>query len=71
MSNMNEYAIYEYVRNVVMSIDKTFKRPITKDLIIHLVGGYGLDILENAKLITPMENPNCYVLSCEEKGENQ
>lgn len=65
MSNMNEYAIYEYVRNVVMSIDKTFKRPITKDLIIHLVGTYGLDILENAKLIAPTESPYQYVLSCE------
>lgn len=63
---MNEYVIYEYVRNAYRQAnEKSFHKPLTKDLIIHLVGGFGLDILEKAQLIAPTSYPDQYVLCCE------
>jgi hypothetical protein len=57
-----EYTLYEYVRDAYKSINTPLYRPLTEDLIVHLVGGFGLDILKKTKLIEPAENPGQYVL---------
>ena len=62
---MIEYTLYEYVRDAYKKANSTFYRPLTEDLIIHLVGGFGLDILKNTKLIAPTSYPGEYVLCCE------
>lgn len=60
-----EYAMYEYLRDAYRHTNTSFYRPLTEDLIVHLVGRFGLDILKNTKLIEPTAYPGQYVLSCE------
>lgn len=62
---MIEYKIYEYVRDAYRQVNKSFHCPITEDLIIQLVGTYGLDILKKTLLIEPTSNPGQYVLCSE------
>jgi hypothetical protein len=62
---MIEYILYEYVRDAYRQTNSSFSRPLTEDLIIHLVGGFGLDILKKAKLIEPTSFTGQYVLCCE------
>lgn len=63
--NELENVIYKYVRDAYRKANVNCYRPFTEDLIIHLVGKFGLDTLVNAKLITPTENPGQYVFCCE------
>ena len=60
-----EYDIYEYVRGAYRQANTSFYRPLTEDLIVELVGRFGLDILKSSKLIEPTTFPGQYVLSCE------
>ena len=60
-----EYVLYEYLRDVYKHTNTSVYRPLTEDLIVHLVGKFGLDILKNTKLIEPTTYPGQYVLSCE------
>lgn len=62
---MLEYTVYEYVRHAYRQAGTSFYRPLTEELIVHLVGAFGLDILKSAKLITPTNYPGQYVLCCE------
>lgn len=64
---MDEYVIYEYVRNAYKSLNKSFYIPITESLIIQLVGNFGLDILKDSNLIEPTAYSGQYVLCCEPK----
>lgn len=57
-----ECSIYEYVREAYRKVNVSFYKPITEDLIVHLVGQFGLDILKKAKLIEPTSYPGQYVL---------
>lgn len=66
---MIEYTLYEYVRNAYLKVNDSFYRPLTKDLIVHLIGHVGLDILLKTKLIEPSAYPSQYVLCCEPKGD--
>lgn len=59
---MLEYTLYEYVRDAYRKVNASFYRPITEDLIVQLVGTFGLDILKKTKLIEPTSNPGQYVL---------
>lgn len=65
---MNEYTIYEYVRDAYRKMKTKFYIPLTESLIIELVGKFGLDILKNTKLIEPTDYPGQWVLSCEQKS---
>lgn len=60
-----EYTLYEYVREAYGRANSSLYRPLTEDLIIHLVGAFGLDILKNTKLIEPTGGMGQYVLCCE------
>lgn len=60
-----EYALYEYVRDAYRRVNASLYRPLTEDLIVTLVGTFGLDILKNAKLVEPTSYPGQYVLWCE------
>lgn len=62
---MSEYDIYEYVRDAYKKVNVSFHRPLTKDLIVALVGQFGLDILKSSKLIEATSYPDQYVLCCE------
>lgn len=62
---MIEKILYEHVRDVYRQINEPFYTPLTEDLIISLVGSFGLDILKSTKLIGPTSNPGQYVLWCE------
>lgn len=62
---MDEYTIYEYVRDAYRKVNVSFHRPLTEALIVQLVGYFGLDILKNTKLIEPTTCPGQYVLWCE------
>ncbi len=58
---MTEYDIYEYVRNAYRKISVSFHTPLTEDLIVSLVGQFGLDILKSSKLIETASYPGQYV----------
>lgn len=62
---MTEYDIYEYVRDTYRKVNVSFHTPLTEDLIVTLVGKFGLDILTSTKLIGPANYPGQYVLWCE------
>lgn len=62
---MTEYDIYEYVRNAYRKVNASFHTPLTEDLIVELVGQFGLDILKSTKLIEKTSYPGQYVLWCE------
>lgn len=62
---MIETVLYEQVRNAYSLMNESFSRPIAEDLIIHLVGTFGLDMLKKTKLIGPTDNPGQYILWCE------
>lgn len=62
---MDEYTMYEYVRDTYRELTAKIYRPLTENLIVHLVGKFGLDVLKNTKLIEPTEYHGTYVLSCE------
>lgn len=63
---MDEYAIYEYVKDAYRKLKKTFDSPITSDLLVYLVGQFGLDILLKTKLIAPVNAyRDEYKLCCE------
>lgn len=62
---MLEEILYEYLRNAYAQVTTTFYRPLTKDLIVHLIGYHGLSVLTKAKYIEPTEYPDHYVMSCE------
>lgn len=62
---MTEYDIYEYVRAAYQKVNASFHTPLTEDLIVTLVGTFGLDILKTTKLIEPTSYPGQYVLWCE------
>ena len=62
---MTEYTLYEYLRDAYRKVNASFYRPLTEDLIVELVGSFGLDILKSAKLIAPTEYSGQYVLCCE------
>ena len=57
-----EYTFYEYIRDAIREANAKLYAPITEDLIVHLVGYFGFDILKNTMLIAPTENPGQYVL---------
>lgn len=63
---MTEYTIYEYVRDAYRKVNASFHTPLTEDLIVTLVGTFGLDILKSSKLIEKASYPGQYVLWCEE-----
>lgn len=63
---MTEYTIYEYVREAYRKVNASFHTPLTEDLIVTLVGKFGLDILTSTKLIGKTAVPGQYVLWCEE-----
>ena len=60
-----EEQLYEYVRVAYSAINTSFYRPLTEDLIIHLVGSFGLDILKKTKFIEETAVMGQYVLCCE------
>lgn len=60
-----EYVLYEYLRDAYKHTNTAVYCPLTEDLIVHLIGRFGLDILKNTKLIEPTAYPGQYVLSCE------
>lgn len=60
-----EYDIYEYVRNAYLKVNASFYRPLTEDLIVELVGQFGLNILKSTRLIDETSYPGQYVLCCE------
>lgn len=60
-----EYDIYEYVRDAYKKVNVSFHRPLTEDLIVSLVGKFGLDILRASRLIEQTSYPGQYVLCCE------
>ncbi len=62
---MTEYDIYEYVRDAYRKVNVSFHIPLTEDLIVNLVGTFGLDILKSSKLIETASYPGQYVLWCE------
>lgn len=64
---MNEYVIYDYLKSEIKRVKGStpFHVPITEDLVRHLVGQFGLDILRDTKLIEPTTYPGQYVMSCE------
>ena len=64
---MSEYDIYDYLKSEIKRVknESHFYVPITEDLIRHLVGQFGLDILRDTKLIESTTYPGQYVMSCE------
>lgn len=63
---MLEETLYKYLRNAYAQVNNgSFHQPLTKDLIVHLIGYHGLDVLTRTKLIEPTAYPDHYVLSCE------
>lgn len=62
---MTEYDIYEYIRAAYRKVNASFHAPLTEDLIVELVGKFGLDILKSTKLIEATSYPGQYVLCCE------
>lgn len=60
-----EEQLYQVVRCVYKTNGASCYRPLTEDLIIHLVGSFGLDILKKAKYLNPTAVPGQYVLWCE------
>lgn len=62
---MDEYDIYKYVRDAYRKMNASFYTPLTEDLIVRLVGQFGLDILKSTKLIGETSYPGHYVLWCE------
>ena len=62
---MLEEILYKYLRNAYAQVNTSFYCPLTKDLIVHLIGYHGLDVLTRSKYIEPTEHPDQYVLSCE------
>ena len=63
---MIEYKLYEYVRDAYRKVNNGVYSSLTEDLIMHLVGAFGLDILKRSKLIAPTDCYGHYVLC----GEN-
>lgn len=59
---MIEYTLYEYVREAYKRANTSVYRPLTEDLIVRLVGTFGLDILKSTKLIEPTTYPGQYIL---------
>ena len=59
---MDEYTLYNYVRDAYRRTNASFHRPLTEDLIVHLVGYFGLDILKRTRLIEATGYPGHYVL---------
>lgn len=66
---MDEYALYKHIQDAYLQLNKPFYCPLTKDFIINLIGGVGLDVLLKTKLIEPTAYPSQYVLCCEPKGD--
>ena len=65
-----EYIIYDYLKSEIKRVKKnvSFDIPISEDVIITLVGLFGLDILKDTKLIEPTAYPGRYMLSCESEA---
>lgn len=62
---MTEYDIYEYICAAYRKVNSSFYTPLSEDLIVELVGKFGLDILKSTKLIEATSYPGQYVLCCE------
>jgi hypothetical protein len=65
MGAMLEETLYKYLRNAYAQVNTSVYCPLTKDLIVHLIGYHGLDVLAKAKFIEPTEYPGHYVLCSE------
>jgi hypothetical protein len=60
-----EYILYEHVRHAYKMLTKNVYSPLTEDLIVSLIGSFGLEMLLNTSLIVPTNYPGQYVLCCE------
>ncbi len=63
---MSEYVIYEYVKDAYRKLKKSFDNPITSELLLCLIGQFGLDILVKARLVEPADAyGDTFKLCCE------
>lgn len=60
-----EYILYKHLRDAYQELNKCCYVSLTEDLIISLIGSFGLDILLNTSLIAPANIPGQYELCCE------
>ena len=53
--------IYRYIANNFTSNGETFNKPITEELLMQLIGTFGIDILKEEGFIEPSDCPDSYI----------